>query len=1319
MNKKKLMMTASAVAIIAFAWVVLTSPFGVARVDKKTRLKAGLRKSDITDLAFVGYNNWSYVMRNTGSYFYDSPDADRNGNNAGGEFPRGSGTTIVFAAGAYIGTLKNGVKVVSETEFSSEFQPGRITNSGVPFAELVADDPAAQDNQVYLIDRSLTGDDYSAWPSDAPKGPFGEPGLIADAQTWVVYNDLDIERNQEGDDVSPDPGLGMEIVLESFAFNAGPLSDVVYLKFTINNKTNVDYSSSYLGLWMDADVDNASNDIVGVDTARGLGFVYNADASDKAFATGFDFFQGPVVDTADVAASLSAKFATNKSILQYNTSLKRYEVVNLPTNQVWLGATSFNTYANGTDPADNIERYNLLAGLFVNGNAKNGTGVSDYYAFRGDPTAPGASTDPNVATAGDAADQRILHGVGPFTVFAGASLEVWAGVVGAAGTDRINAVANMFNTDDLAQKTFEAGLIAPAPPDVPKISVVALNGAVTVSWQNSSEFSEDIAGDILGINTGNGYTDDFVTYDFQGYRVWKSRTGLPGTFTMLAQYDKNDGVTTIVNRTLNTAAVLEIEEIRVGYDTGLRYSYVDNDVVNGQPYYYSVTAYDAQPYIAGPGSYNLNEAKWIVEATATGVILRDEVQLADGDNSTTIWEPDPIYLDSLAFATDTDHRSGGVAGIADDTLLVMIDTNTVLDDTAIVVQRRYTIESLEHQTETFDYNTLAAAFRQEGTDDPADIAIGDGFSFLTEFGFSDGHDESNIFRFEVDYVQTFTGSVPAPSGLPISLESSPTANVVLVVPSIPVIGQNYEASVGTVAHTGPSDGSITVEIVDPTLVKSATYTVSHFTIPSDCTGAPLVGDEFLPASLLAYQVTAGSTVLTLGSRADDPRTYYDVNGNDTFNLGIDVKLDDSRFGVNQALVANESTHEPVIADGMKITVFGPSDDVKSFQCVANGVGPLSPPDMAAFGFNASGFPLWNDLDRPAVRNLGATGGLWGFHTGYVGDDISFDFFKERTFRNDNFTRFVPWDFEMRFTAAGGSGRWAFQTGTPGGAVPFELWNIGINTPTDASDDYRMVPYVLDGDAAIGSGPGDLAYGFHGLDHPISGGDNDPQLDWVYWRDVTNKAPGSAGYTTWSANPSGTTGVGGEVMARTVLVNWNGGSVATATYNQSMPATGTIFRIVSTKPNTVNDSYAFTGTARQTTASKSDMKAALKNAKVVPNPYYGRSTYQSSLFDKRIKFTNLPGNCTIRIFTVAGDLVATLAHNASSNNDRRDTNPLSQTAVATGQETSTETWDVRNPDGKFVASGMYVAVIDAPGIGKKTLKFAVIQETITINGPDVR
>ncbi|MCK7524126.1 MAG: hypothetical protein MZV64_44100 [Ignavibacteriales bacterium] len=58
-------------------------------------------------------------------------------------------------------------------------------------------------------------------------------------------------------------------------------------------------------------------------------------------------------------------------------------------------------------------------------------------------------------------------------------------------------------------------------------------------------------------------------------------------------------------------------------------------------------------------------------------------------------------------------------------------------------------------------------------------------------------------------------------------------------------------------------------------------------------------------------------------------------------------------------------------------------------------------------------------------------------------------------------------------------------------VPFELWNIGVKTPNDPSDDYRMVPWVVENDD-------DLTFNLGALDHTASSAANDPYTDWIYW-----------------------------------------------------------------------------------------------------------------------------------------------------------------------------------------------------------------------------
>ncbi|RKX19842.1 MAG: hypothetical protein DRP35_07050, partial [Candidatus Zixiibacteriota bacterium] len=97
---------------------------------------------------------------------------------------------------------------------------------------------------------------------------------------------------------------------------------------------------------------------------------------------------------------------------------------------------------------------------------------------------------------------------------------------------------------------------------------------------------------------------------------------------------------------------------------------------------------------------------------------------------------------------------------------------------------------------------------------------------------------------------------------------------------------------------------------------------------------------------------------------------------------------------------------------------------------------------------------------------------------------------------------------------------------------------------------------------------------------------------------------------------------------------------------------------------------------------------LDRIKAVPNPYYLYSSYDASVFNRQIRFTNLPEECTIRIFSLSGDQVAKIEKD----------NP----------ETWTN-WDILNTGGIPLASGIYVYLVEAPGFGQKVGKLAIFVE----------
>ncbi len=79
-------------------------------------------------------------------------------------------------------------------------------------------------------------------------------------------------------------------------------------------------------------------------------------------------------------------------------------------------------------------------------------------------------------------------------------------------------------------------------------------------------------------------------------------------------------------------------------------------------------------------------------------------------------------------------------------------------------------------------------------------------------------------------------------------------------------------------------------------------------------------------------------------------------------------------------------------------------------------------------------------------------------------------------------------------------------------VPFQLWNVGIGTFDDPSDDERYCALLLDEN---GNGVWDL----NAADHPVSGASNDPYTDWIYWYECDYDAEVASDYSLAHARRS--------------------------------------------------------------------------------------------------------------------------------------------------------------------------------------------------------
>jgi len=157
----------------------------------------------------------------------------------------------------------------------------------------------------------------------------------------------------------------------------------------------------------------------------------------------------------------------------------------------------------------------------------------------------------------------------------------------------------------------------------------------------------------------------------------------------------------------------------------------------------------------------------------------------------------------------------------------------------------------------------------------------------------------------------------------------------------------------------------------------------------------------------------------------------------------------------------------------------------------------------------------------------------------------------------------------------------------------------------------------------------------------------------------------------------------DVQNRTwqFIVDWDSTDTA--------PSRGDVFIYRTKKPFTANDKYIVNTKPLVTSKNGYDFS----KIKVVPNPYIGytiaeQGVTQGDRYTRELRFTHLPPVCTIKIYTLRGDLVKTIYHNSQSIGEER--------------------WNLQNEEQLEVAYGVYIYTVESPDGTHKVDKFAIIK-----------
>ncbi len=254
--------------------------------------------------------------------------------------------------------------------------------------EVIADWPAhgdtAKGQAFYLapfIDNNGDGV-YNPFDGDYPK-------IKGQQAVYFIYNDIREQHNTQRPIQSEVHGM-------VYAYNCpsdSAINNTVFLDYTIYNRSNLTYDSTYIGAWTDFDVGHAQDDYLGCDVNRSTFYGYNGDAFDEDANGALGYGAHP---PAQGVTFLKGAKQDNDGV-DNNFGINANETINgfgfgdgIPDNEHWgmegfMYYSSFPQFAGDGEPINDSDFYNYLHGIWRDGNKM-------VYGGNGHPLSSGGMT---------------------------------------------------------------------------------------------------------------------------------------------------------------------------------------------------------------------------------------------------------------------------------------------------------------------------------------------------------------------------------------------------------------------------------------------------------------------------------------------------------------------------------------------------------------------------------------------------------------------------------------------------------------------------------------------------------------------------------------------------------------------------------------------------------------------------------------------------------------------------------------------------------------------------------------------------------------
>jgi hypothetical protein len=1252
------------------------------------------------------------------------------------EVPKGGGVSSVYAGSLWIGGLDAGgqLKVAAQTyrQDGNDFWPGPLDTVNVSttsdqcqkfdrhFKVYLSDverfkgwfdNPSDPQYAGYTIPQSIL--DWP-WQGDPGKNqarymaPFYDndhngiyeplngdyPGfdllgnqpcgwkLFGDECIWWVFNDkgnIHTATNASA--------IGLEVQAQAFAFSTNDdINNMTFYKYKIINRSSYTMEHTWFGQWIDMDLGYGLDDYVGCDVGRGLGYTYNGPPCDVGGASygcqppacGCDFFQGPLADAHD------------------GIDNNRNGVVDEPGEEEIMSKFVYYNNAPGPngDPRTGTDYYNYLRGYWRDGSRMTygqtgyNSGVPCDFMFPGnsDPTGWGTNRVPQPAWSERGAgntpgDRRFMQSAGQFTLQPGAVNYVTTGIVWARATSGgpDGSVELLKLADDKAQALFDNCFRVLNGPAAPDLTLQELDRQIIIRLSNqpaplSNNYLESYYEIDPQIQVESNYLFGNTTslrdsFKFEGYQVFQlhdatvSASDLDNVdkARLVAQCDVKNGVSRIINFVPNNAlGGTSPQEMVVGADAGICHTFsitndlfsqtAGNKLVNQKTYYYMAVSYAYNNYIP-----YAQDVPYVGPGTASEV--GQKMPYKRGRQNIRMYSAIP-HIPAP--------QTGGTiinGGYGSGPVITRLDGNgnggNILDLTDASVAAILSAPAPVSRMDQVQY---------KGGAGPVNVKVVDPLNVPSA-------------SFTLQIKGPYTAGVMSGASTWV-LTNTTTGEVVNSDKNISI----YNEQTLTAVHSIIPNWGISVTITQP--LQSST-------------DAPGGGYNYT-AGDYRYDILSGTMTF-----ADDTKNWLsgipDADGYTDFNW--------IRSGSQTASGAAASTCDAAF-NSVK-GGYGYLDAAEQYSKILGGTwGPYR---LCAFNQTISGSlcnrngPAWDQFSaltkmaqlpsidivltpdqskwsRCPVFELADEPGL------AQGNAAKLDLRKDSSV--DKFGHPAPGiDFV--------SGMSYF----PGYAINVET---GERLNIAFGEDSWMTAY-------------------HGRDmkwNPTS--DMVDQLGTNVWggkhyiyvfghNGTYLPAAGPAGNTNMPAYDAGAyihtkLSTGNPTDKRNVFKDCAWVGIPMLTPGETLLATPVTIKLRVARPymtclNVAGDTalvapdkhmpvYKFSTDGLKTVNNDlTTAKNALSLINVVPNPYYAYSSYETGQLDNRVKITNLPGKCTVSIFTISG----TLVRQFKKDNDL-----------------SFQDWDIKNTSGIPVASGLYLIHVNVPGVGERILKWFGVARPVDLD-----